>query len=436
LPTSERWTGSVGLTGNVTVPSGKVLTLASGATVSLNNYYIKCTGGEIEREGNVSFQPKDVGVESGSNLVGQYSSIQSAIDNASSGQSVCVGSSTYSESIDMKSGVEVIGANKNNTLILGTVTFENTNGSELSYLTVNDEIHINSGTNNRVVQVNTEERIVCNYGSNHYFATVTANHTDKYGIKAYGTSSVDVVDFTSTGSSQYGVYGSNSSYLDLETDPNYYLYKITDKDFALQITSYSDASLEYVRFEHNSYDIYAAATASAIACDCSITGDVYGDVTIDDPQWCGGSLSKQSGDRMASSENSPALKNSSISQVQNAKNVSDFYQGVTIFRETNKQVKLDYSLGKEYQPEKYQSEYQLAIDEFKKVVSESHGTSVANKSLAYISWSYWGMKQTENLKAYLESLIKDEKYNGSIEYHAEMLIAPINVCQKEYDLAI
>ena len=439
IPEDEVWGETHSLSGNVIVPSGVTLYILSGTTINLNGYYVKCEGsGEIVKKGSATFNPHDISVKSGSDIKGQYSTIVSAINNANSGQTISLSPDTYYESPTISTDdITMSGNDKNSTIINGTVTFDNVDNCEIEYLTVNDEIHINSGLGNKLVQVNTEERIVCNYGSNHYCAVVTANHGDKYGIKAYNTNTLYIDDFTSTESSKYGVYANNNSYLDLETDPYYYPYKIANKTYALQIASYSEARLDYVRFDQNVYDIYAAATASAIACNCTITGQIYGNVIIDDPQWCGGYLGQQSGSSMALSKNSSSIELAISQGNQNAENSnSDFNEGLEIFRAIKKQVSADYALDMEYQADKYLSDYQVAIDKFKKVVSEYPSNPIANKALAYISWCYWDIQQTSELKAYFESLLQEIRYDGVLKYQAKILLATINIGNKEYYLAL
>ncbi|HIC94976.1 MAG TPA: matrixin family metalloprotease, partial [Anaerolineae bacterium] len=142
LPFNTAWRSKhslpVNLTANITVPSGKELVIENGVTVNLNGKYIKSTGGTITDQG-ATWNP-NIYVKYGNTLKGHYSTIQQAIDNAVSGQTVYVGADTYTEQITMKSGVDVIGAGSGSTTIDGggggvAVTFNNVS-SRLSGFTV------------------------------------------------------------------------------------------------------------------------------------------------------------------------------------------------------------------------------------------------------------------------------------------------------------
>jgi len=103
LTNNEKWQGTVNLTGNVIVPSGKTL-LIDGAAINLNGYYIKSTGGTITNNGTVD--PDEIRVEQSSTLKGYYPTVSSALNNASSGQTVHVYSGTFSNSsLTVPSGV-------------------------------------------------------------------------------------------------------------------------------------------------------------------------------------------------------------------------------------------------------------------------------------------------------------------------------------------
>lgn len=161
LSSDENWWDSVTLTGNVTVPAGITLTIKTGTTVNLNGYYIKSTGGTIVRESSVTFVPEDICVKSGSTLKGQYSTIKSAVDNASSGQTVYPASDSYTitENITIPTGV---------TLSLASSTTLNFSGA--SYITVN--------SGGSVV------------ADDQYYTSITFDPSDR-GVRYSGTMSVN-----------------------------------------------------------------------------------------------------------------------------------------------------------------------------------------------------------------------------------------------------
>ncbi len=93
LNQDERWGGTHELTGNITVPSGKTLTLWQGLDLDLNQYYIKSTGGTIVVQSGVDFEPCEIVAQSGGVIQGYYPSISSAHSNTATGTTIYVHSS-------------------------------------------------------------------------------------------------------------------------------------------------------------------------------------------------------------------------------------------------------------------------------------------------------------------------------------------------------
>ena len=157
------------------VASGCALTLAPGATVPLNGRLIDTQGtGQIIRMSNVTVTP-DIAVKSGSTIKGFYPTIQTAINNATSGQDVYIGAGTYSGNITMKSNVDIIGAGKTASIISGTVTFtSNSNYSQLHDLKTTGVITLNSSSYIQLVNVYAQSKITLNNSTNTYLSNVTA----------------------------------------------------------------------------------------------------------------------------------------------------------------------------------------------------------------------------------------------------------------------
>ncbi len=99
--------GSCTLTGNISIPSGVTLTLLPGANVNFNGYYIEPTGGTFNIQNGST-----VYLTNGDNkYYGLFTSIQSAINYASSGQTVQLQARTYNESASF--------SNKSNLILQG-----------------------------------------------------------------------------------------------------------------------------------------------------------------------------------------------------------------------------------------------------------------------------------------------------------------------------
>ena len=80
-------------------------------------------------------------------MVSSYSTIQDAIDAASSGDTVSVASGSYSEDITMADGVHVEGAGQDETVLFGTITFSSTTTTtSLSGMTLYDYTYVTTGS--------------------------------------------------------------------------------------------------------------------------------------------------------------------------------------------------------------------------------------------------------------------------------------------------
>ena len=124
LSHNEYWWDSVTLSGNITVPSGKMLTISSSTTISTNGYIVTCSGtGRITTLGTVN---SAVLIKSGEDVKAIYPTIQSALDASTTSQEVVVNPGTYTltSTLTVASG---------KTLILKSgVTLEFGNGNALS----------------------------------------------------------------------------------------------------------------------------------------------------------------------------------------------------------------------------------------------------------------------------------------------------------------
>lgn len=125
-----------------------------------------------------------------------FTTIQDAIDAATSGDTVAVPSGTYVEDIDMADGVTVTGAGSDETLIVGTVTFDNLAVGTLSDVGLYDYTYIATGT------AYTETGIYVN-GGNATIENVEAYYFN-YAIQGDGASSL-YVDNATLGGNWYGV---------------------------------------------------------------------------------------------------------------------------------------------------------------------------------------------------------------------------------------
>lgn len=134
ISANETWVCPATLQGNVVVPSGVTLTLSSD--VNFNGYYIESTGGTIEIENGAT-----VYIKSGNRFYGLFTSIQSALSAASSGQTVDVQPTAYntSSSLQVNSGVTLL-IRPNTTINLTSGASLNVNGTLTANGTSSNEI--------------------------------------------------------------------------------------------------------------------------------------------------------------------------------------------------------------------------------------------------------------------------------------------------------
>ncbi|HCH64448.1 MAG TPA: hypothetical protein DFR83_16700 [Deltaproteobacteria bacterium] len=125
-----------------------------------------------------------------------FTTIQDAIDAASSGDVVSVPSGTYIEDIDMADGVTVNGAGSGETLLVGTVTFDGLSAASLANVGLYDATYVATGV------ANTETGIYVNGGS----ATIEniEAYYFNYAIHGDGAASLDV-DSVEVGANWYGI---------------------------------------------------------------------------------------------------------------------------------------------------------------------------------------------------------------------------------------
>jgi hypothetical protein len=184
--------GNYTLSGNVSVPTGVTLKIKSSATVNLNDYYIVSTGGTITIEPGVNIIGHRAIVSTPSSVMGIYPlsyTIQQLINLSSSGWSINLVPGTYTENLNMKSEVSVVGSGS--TIITGTVTFDNDANASLTGSTVNGKITILSNSTGVTLSDITA-------GSSSCYLDVT-------GQSAY------VINFNSNYSQSYSVWVNNAS---------------------------------------------------------------------------------------------------------------------------------------------------------------------------------------------------------------------------------
>ena len=172
--------GNTTLTGNISIPSGKNLTLLSGGNINFSGYYIEPTGGTFNIQNGTT-----VYLKNGNKYYGLFTSISSALSAAVSSLTVeFIGSQSLSGAIVVPSGV---------TLKVNSGTTLNTNnGSVLTFAnTAKFDIY---GTLNAY---------------NSTFDFTSPNPSIQNGIKFY-PNSTSIFWYCTVRNAWYGIYHNNA----------------------------------------------------------------------------------------------------------------------------------------------------------------------------------------------------------------------------------
>lgn len=245
--------GNYTLTGNITLSSGVTLTLNSGANINFNGYYIDPGSGTFNINNGAT-----VYVKSGGRYYNLTNSIQSAINSASSGMTIELLSTTYSEgpSISSKSSITISGQGSSSTIINSSISITNSSYIQISGMRIANGVY---STNSQYVNVYSCDfpgsTLFCDYGSTSSFVSASS--------ATIGSASFAV--------SLYGGSG--------------YVYSDNIENFDCGIFLSNNASNitgEQITFCNNGIDIYAQNGAYAYAASniysYALPNSVYGNV--------------------------------------------------------------------------------------------------------------------------------------------------------------
>ena len=401
------WQGTIVFFNNVEIVGGAILTILPGTVVNLNGYYLKATSGAIQWDNSVVFQPHFVRVGTAS-PVGFYSTIQSAIDNASYPQKVYLGPETYSENLVLKIGVGIYGVDKNSTIIDGTV--ELNGGGVVGYLEVRD-LTINKETTVGYAWWPCFIDIIAKkpmsfYGGTCYIDGAEITCGENYAIHIYNTDA-DIVDLTvHNGGDVFAMMVENETVLNMQYS------EITDcwEAFYLIVNSYA-----YVENSYFCQNVWDASSWSAAAdfINNTLSGNPA-NVLRGDNIYCGNYTICSMG--KTSTPLSSILKtedNTTIELISgsNDPGMTDFKEAMRIYREIQKAQKKDAKSEKEIKPEKYYTDYMKAIEKLKKVV-ENHPDQISAKlALPHVATLYWILNEKQNGLSYLDGLKNKAELN-------------------------
>lgn len=180
--------GNYTLTGNITLSSGVTLTLSSGANINFNGYYIDPGSGTFNINNGAT-----VYVKSGGRYYNLTNSIQSAINSASSGMTIELLSTTYSEgpSISSKSSIYLFGQGPSSTIINNSISITNSSSIIISGMRIANGVY---STNSQYVNVYSCDfpgsTLFCDYGSTSSWVSASTATTGSasFAVSLYGGS--------------------------------------------------------------------------------------------------------------------------------------------------------------------------------------------------------------------------------------------------------
>jgi tetratricopeptide (TPR) repeat protein len=387
------------LSGNISVSAQVNLVIRSGTTINLNNYSIISSNGTITVESGAVINGFRAIVKSGSDIKGIYPTsytVQQLIDLCLSGWSINLVPGTYTENLNMKAGVTVTGSGPSATIINGTVTFDNDANASLTGSTVNGKITILSNSSGVTLSD-------INAGSSSCYLDVT-------GQSAY------VINFNSNYSQSYNVWVNNASLFNMA------LGSLTNKGTALTVDYYTAGYTNSVIFCQNTYDISAGfSTGSVSAMECSFSsstvgGSVYGNVTWDIWNYCGGG--------------SHSLMSSVVPG--NNQSASDYDGIFKNYIKLMKSISTEQKNSEDKNPKKYLNTLLPIAEQFKNIIRTNPESSYSAQAVGNIASIYRFLEEYNQLENFTNELLKTKL----LRFHALKVQIPSNINQTKYKKAI
>ena len=421
--------GTLDLGGDLAVTPG-TLVFASNSNLDLNNHYLRMIGtGSIIDYGMTSVP--DIVVKQGSTKKGYYSDVQTAINNAISGQKVWIGVGPY-DGFYMNLDVDVGGV-YNQTEIDGNVLFYNDHYSTLSNMIVAGNINIMSSTGNTVMNVTCEGVINVYTDCSVTFSSVHTGSGGYYDFEIY-SADININYLVSEGQKAYGVKAYGNTSLDF-----YLLYAMTDKtNKAIFLNSTSEAYFATgAYFCENEYDVYADDNSSAeFGAGISVYlsgipplvfyGDVYGDAYY---YLCGFYR------RMDQpTPDAPFVAVPVISDPGQAAYRTAYSQLQAIHRKQLAALE-DEDETTDADPRHYEEDYLAAVAAFQEVVTRYPGSPSALKALARLTRAWIAIGRGAEVEPYVSALAEAPGFQ-EVKYHVLDNLIFYYLIQGETDQAL
>lgn len=385
---------------DIFIPPGESWTFYSGSVISLNGYSIISTGGSITVQNGATINGLAAYLKQGATLKGYCGSIQSGLNDASSGQTVEILSGTYTENITNDNyNVAVVGAGTNSTTINGTVTFSSADYSSLKDVAVNGKISVN----------NSSSVVIDN---------VKANNSNCY-IDAYG-SSVTIDGFVSEVTQTRGLYAHNSS--SSYVDDSSFRNKYDGQHY--EDTSYGE-NIVVVFCQNQTYDIVAFNNAYVENYWCSYSSPsegstVYGNVSWYTWNFCG--MYKSVSD---------AGKTLLLKTNEEDSGYEEFKSIMAYCKAVRDKIRNEMKEGKKDAVENYTLELLESVSRFKNFINKNSGSKYSSVVLGHISAIYGMLRLDEELLSYVNDIALKKELDHLRPYSLNSILT-LHIRRGEY----
>jgi len=277
-----------------------------------------------------------------------YPTISSALNAATSGQTVYVSSGTYTENISMKAGVDVKGSGQSSTTINGRVYFNNDDGAGMSDVTVKNKITVN----------NSDGVVI---------SSCKTGHSNCY-IDLASSSMLGLGSITSLVSQTQGIYAHSGSDFSLISG------SLKNKMDAVHLQDNSDGDMHWVNFCNNSYyDIIAfSSTAHAYGCTFSSStpgGSVSGNVYWDVWNYCGGGGGGFLGNKANTQANGVPNNGTDTGGMSTGPDYEDYKKAMHDYKIIKDRLINDRKSGKRFAPVDYKADLDDVAEQFRHFVA-------------------------------------------------------------------
>ncbi len=387
LSEDERWYGEKTLTGTV-YTSGSTLTIKSNAVLDLGSYSIVNTsGGEIVVESGA--QINGAIIKSGSTILSIRPTIQSAVNNASSGNVIELQNMTYSESVTLtsKNNIDIVGNGPGNSIINGNVSLNSSSYIDLSDFQISNYHKLslsgcsNTTTSNLQIDNNGQEAFSV-YNSTGNNLRINASNTE------------DVASYinNSNGSFSYSNMENHGTALYLSNNSSFYIYS----------NSFCD----------NSYDIDAESGAIAYSVNnvySDYPSSYLGNVTVS-----GTTTSCAVPKRNSVPENDFITENSESSD--------KFFSADSVFLFMQEEIYRDIKANGTFEKNKFENDLNQVIAGFKEYMNNYPVSIFSETATAVIILCYRQFGDYEKLRLFIEEINNNSKFEHLKNFAKKYLI--------------